>query len=306
MQTETSGAAEAIKEVERLAKEGMAPQTIALEVPDGGGGKKPVPVLIHDGRATVLADAIREAAKVAQGLRATEEAPPGWRAGRAEHQSLASFIAHVERFKSAASVVWANAVARRLVSVLDYHPEGSASPAAWGRHRGIYASPLSSAWIAWGGEKGLILSQEEFAELLDSRDFELIAGDFPGTSKEAPSPAALVTLANNLEVYSTATAKRERDANTGRVRISFTEEKGVSGAVMPPPAFLVLIRIFQDSEPTPVEIRLRVTVDGGQARFAVQIHAAGDVLRAAFEGLCETVRDATSLPVFVGESECGA
>lgn len=297
------GAAAAIKEVERLAKAAAGPQTLTLQVPDGTGGMKPVPVLIHDGRVVSLDQTIQEASVLASDLRAKEKEPPGWREGTAEHQSLSSFIEHVLRFKAPASVVWASPSERSLVSVLDYHPAGADSPAAWGRHRGTYACPLSDAWTAWGGEKGLSLSQEGFAELLDSRDYELSAGKFPGTEKDAPTPASLVTLANNLEVYSTATARRERDPKTGRVQVSYSEDKGVSGTVMPPPAFAISIRVFQDSARQILEVRLRVAVEEGRARFNLNIHGASDVLREAFESVCELVATETSVPVFSGTPE---
>jgi hypothetical protein len=144
--------------------------------------------------------------------------------------------------------------------------------------------------------------KEDFADLLDARDRELTGGKLPsGTS--APEPSFLLTLANNLEVFSTATAKRERDPNTGRIKVSFTEEKGTSGAVAPPPSFLVAIPVFQDAQPQPLEVRLRVTVDNGKAKFLVQIHAAADVLRAAFSELCADVSEGTSLPLFFGNPE---
>lgn len=306
METETSGAAEAIKEIERLSIEGLGPETIELEVPDGAGGTREVPVLIHEGEVVDLSKALESAANIARLFRTREKEAPGWRQGVARHQALESFIDHINRFKAAQSVVWANPAMRGLLSVLDYHPAGADSPAAWGRHRGIYACPLSEAWTAWGGETGLELGQEGFADLLDSRDYELAGGAFPGGTKEAPSPASLITLANNLEVYSTATAKRERDQNTGRVRISYSEDKGVSGAVMPPPAFGIRIPIFEDSAPQMLEVRLKVTVDNGQAQFALNIHAAREVLREAFAAICETVHAETDVPVFVGEPETAA
>lgn len=300
---ETSVTAEAIKEVERLARQAAGPQTVVIEVPDGAGKTTPIPILVNNGVVAPLQDAIRIAAKLARDLRANGAAAPGWREGTAEHQSLQSFINHVQRFKSPASAVWADPSSRRLVSVLDYHPVGAESQAAWGRHRGVYASPLSEAWLAWGGEKGLSLTQEDFADLLDSRDYELAAGMLPSSEKEAPTPASLITMANKLEVYSTATAKRERDPKTGRVQISYSEDKGVSGDVHPPPAFAIRIRIFQDSEPELIEVRLRVAVDAGHATFNLNIHAAGELLRAAFYGLCEKVRTGGDIPVFEGTPE---
>lgn len=299
--------AEAIREIQTTAKDASRVQTIDLTVDDGAGGKLTIPVAVlpqADNGACVesMIEPFREATEFVRALRLRGAQGPDRREGTAQLQSLDSFITHANRFKAENSAVWANASARQLVSVLDYHPAGATSPARWGKHRGTYACPLSEAWLAWGAGKPLELDQEKFSELLDSRDRELASGTLPNGGK-APDPAALITLASNLEVYSHATAKRERDPNTGRLKISFSEEKGVNGTVMPPPSFLVSIPVFQDGAPQPLEVRLRVTVEDGHAVFTVQLHAAGDVLREAFKALCDWVVAGTALPVFTGVPE---
>jgi hypothetical protein len=77
----------------------------------------------------------------------------------------------------------------------------------------------------------------------------------------------------------------------------------VTGAVLPPPAFLIGIPVFEDGAVEQIEVRLRVDVQDGQAVFRLQIHAAGDVLRDAFDELCEVVAAATVLPLFHGTPE---
>jgi hypothetical protein len=109
--------------------------------------------------AESLLPAMREGAKFAEEQRLKTAKGPDARQGTAVHQTLGSFIAHANRFKSPASAVWADPARRALVSVLDYHAEGAGSPAAWARHRGLYACPLSDAWMAWGGLNGLTLTQ---------------------------------------------------------------------------------------------------------------------------------------------------
>lgn len=308
METENKDLAAAIINIERLAAAATKPQTIAMKVADGSAeGTVEVPVAFRAGEDGGLeiksfAPALAEVHKIAKEIRLSKAEGPDRREGVAMHQSLSSLIDHANRFKDKDSVVWANAAERRLVSVLDYHSSGSAGAPRWGRHRGIYSCPLSEAWLAWGGGTELELSQDEFAALLDRRDRELHAGKFHHGGA-APDPAQLVTLANNLEVFSTATAKRERDPNTGRLKISYNEDKGVSGSVAPPPAFLVFISIFQDGIQEPLEVRLRVKVEEGQAVFTVQIHAAADLLQRAFEALCDRVEEMTALPVFVGTPE---
>lgn len=308
MQTNTpQDLALVVERIQTSAELAAEPFVLTVECPDGDGGTMSLPILAlrqGDGEVRVhaLVEEFKQGSELAKKLRLDTAAGPDARVGNANHQSLASLIQHTNRFKDGGSAVWADASSRRLVSVLDYHPEGAETPARWGRHRGHYQCPFSEAWQAWGGGKTLDLDQDAFAALLDSRDRELAPGKLP-TGKEAPDPSALVTLATNLEVYSSATAKRERDPNTGRVRISYSEDKGVSGAVMPPPAFLIRIRVFEDGEPQVLEVRLRVTVQDGAALFALAIHAAGEVVRDAFAEVCTRVGAETSLPVFVGTPE---
>lgn len=264
-------------------------------LPDGNGAY---------GVASLGAAAV-EGAKAARELRLLSATGPDRREGTANHQALGSFIEHVNRFRAERSALWADEARRALVAVFDYHAPGDEGAPGWGRHRSVYPCPLSEAWCAWGGLGGLNLTQEHFAELLDRRDRELVAGTFRGGALEgklAPSPAELVTLASNLETYSTAKVKKERDPQTQRVKLTFTEEAGVS--VAPPAAFLVNIPVFTDSALQQLEVRLRVTVeDGGKAKFQLRIHAAGDVLREAFENLAEHAAADTKVPLFIGTPE---
>jgi hypothetical protein len=276
-----------------------------IEVEDGGK-KVTIPVVVMDSdeggqKVHSLLDIVKQGAELARAERLRDAPGPDKREGTAQMQALDSFVAHLNRFKDEDSVVWADAAGCNLVAVLDYHAKGSEGAARWGRHRGIYACPLSEAWRAWGGGAPMKLDQETFALLLDARDRDLISGTVNG--KAAPDPSALVTLAGTLESYSTSKAKRERDPNTGRVKVSFSNESGFMGDVAPPPSFLISIPVFQDGAPQSLEVRLRVEVENGAATFIAQIHAANDVLRDAFRALCERVKTETDLPVFVGKPE---
>jgi hypothetical protein len=304
----TADLAQAVELIQRTAAAGVPAQIVEVKARDGAGDSPSLPVLItrdEEGHAEAVVLPFEELDAIARRRRLAEERGPDQREGTARLQSLESFIAHLNRFKDAHSATWADATARVLVSVIDYHEKTAAGAARWGKHRGCYQCPLSEAWLAWGGEKGLVLSQEGFAALLDKRDRELVAGTFAEGAqkgKPAPSPADLVTLANGLETFSTSTAKRERDPS-GRVKLSFTQDSGIAGTVMPPAAFLINIRVFEDAAAEELEVRLRVTVDGNQARFHVSIHAAAEVLRKSFGLVCAGVKEQTELPVFVGIPE---
>jgi hypothetical protein len=73
--------------------------------------------------------------------------------------------------------------------------------------------------------------------------------------------------------------------------------------VAPPEAFLIYIRVFEDANPQGLEVRLRVTVEEGKARFHVRIHEASELLRAAFAAICQRAGTETDLPTFYGTPE---
>ena len=271
-----------------------------------------VPLVVgvgSDGRpfVTSLFDTIKTTIDFLRAERLRNADGPDFISGTASMQSLASFIAHVQRFKyNGWTVVWADGAQRRLVAVFDYHEgEGGGSDMNaphWTRHRSIYPCPLSEAWMAWGGGEEKRLEQDALSTLLDTRDRELVGGTLP-SGKPAPDPAALVTMAASLETFSSEKVKRERDKDTRRVKLAFSSDTGFLGDVMPPPSFLVKIPVFQDAEPQELEMRLRAEVKDGKAAFSLRIHAAGDVLRAAFASLCKQVGRETGLLVFQGTPE---
>jgi hypothetical protein len=303
----TADLAQAVELVQKTAAAAVPAQLVEVEARDGDGGTVKLQVLVGrdaDGDLDVLTLPITELDALARARRLAEDPGPDRREGTAAHQALSSFIEHLKRFKeSKATVVWANPTHRQLVGVLDYHEDGGAP--RWGKHRSIYPCPLSEAWTAWGGEKGLTLTQDQFAELLDVRDAELHEGAFGDglqRGKVAPSPAELVTLATTLETFSHLTAKREREAS-GRTKVTFSQADGVAGTVAPPAAFLINVRVFEDAAPQVLQVRLRVTVEGAVAKFHVRIHRASELLRESFAELVAEVKERAEVPVFVGTPE---
>ncbi len=254
-----------------------------------------LPVLVTPTSASLLTGVQAEAdARADKPLR---------RKGTANLQSVDSFCQHVNRFKSLASVVWADAAARKFVGVLNYHPEGAASDPAWGDHRAVYPCPLSTEWQAWGQGREMKLSQDAFATALVRREKDLAANAGASADNPYPSPADLMTLAANLETYNNMKSKRERDPRTGKMSVSFSEDTGIKGNVTIPPAFAVKIPIFEDSLPVLVEVSLRMEIVENAPVFVIGISDADKVLRAAFAGLMEAVKTACELPVFVGTPE---
>lgn len=266
----------------------------AASVEDMEIGDVTIPVLVTHDSANVLTDVLKHADERAD--------KPRRRKGTANMQAIDSLCAHVNRFKSVASTIFANAAKREIVAVLNYHPAGPTSDPAWGDHRAVYPCPLSPEWQAWGGGGEKAMSQDAFAQFLDEHDADMACGAADSKGRPYPSPADLMTLALSLETYSGSKCKRTRDPVRGSVSVEYQEESGVKG-VQIPPAFAIKIPVFVDSAPSVLEVRLRVEVADGKPTFRYGIHDGVKVLRAAFDALCDHVEAETELLVLVGTPE---
>jgi uncharacterized protein YfdQ (DUF2303 family) len=300
---------EALQHLEATAQQAMVVRVEELKFHDSAGEAGRLSVaFLADGHGKVrvqsLGDIIAAARERADKERLLSAPGPDRRKGVANHQSLASLIAHANRFKDEHSAVWASAENQEasLTVVFNYHSTGHDGRPRWGDHRATYDCPLSSAWKAWGGGAVREFTQEGLAKFLEQHDYELAQGTLPNSEK-APPPATLLTLADTLETYSTSKVKKEKDKATGRVRLSLEDDRGVASAA-PPPSFLILIPIFEDSEAELLEVRLRVRVEkDGSAIFTLQIHDAERKWRASYQKVLDTVINKTGLPVYEGTPE---
>ena len=220
---------------------------------------------------------------------------PRRRTGTAQLQSSVSFCDHVNRFKSESSAIFADEKGRQFVGVLNYHPAGAVADPAWGDHRAVYPCPFSPEWATWGAGGERTYDQDAFAKFIDQHDRDLSSGD------GYPTPATLVTLAENLEAYSNKSSKRVRKGTA--IKLEFVEDAGVKSEVPIPSKFCILIPVFTDSAAALIEVRLRVEIDDGHPKFTIQIHDSPKVIRAAFHDLISNVAGSVQLPIFVGLPE---
>jgi uncharacterized protein YfdQ (DUF2303 family) len=299
----------AIKELTNTGAEIAAPKVREITFKDENGEEHELSVaFLPQGNGNVRAESLLPMVAQAEAhttrKRLENAIGPDRRKGTAKHLTLQSFIAHMLRFKDEDSAVWALSAGQQatLLGVLNYHRTGADGEPRWGDHRATYACPISDAWERWGAGQPRSFSQEAFAEFLEARDFDLATGTM-STGTVAPTPAHMISMANKLEVYSSATAKRSRDPGTHRVLLSYQEDKGVAGDVQPPPVFAISIPVFTDSEPEFMEVRLKVGIENAKATFTIQIHNAESIWRKSFEKVLSEVILKTGLPVYQGSPE---
>ncbi len=247
---------------------------------------------------------------------------PERRKGVARLGDLASFISHASRFKSAHSAIFADDTrgAPKLVSVLNYHPQGPAfegpdeRPADWCDHRGVYAFPLSDEWVAWNKDNKEALSQQAFAALVEGRILDVVepalAGEAARKVAEAigatlASPAKVLELSRGLSVRVGAQVKNVVNLGTGEVQVNFvTEHSDADGSPLKVPgAFLVAIPVFRNGPLYQLAARLRYRAKEGAIMWWYELHGADRVFDHAFREACDTAARDTGLPLFVGTPE---
>lgn len=247
-------------------------------------------------------------------------AAPRFRRGTATLTDLDSFIGHVNRFKSEESVVFANDDRARpgLAAVLDYHPAGSESAPAFGRHKSTFAFPLSDEWKAWQAHDKEAMSLTDFAQFLEDRivDVEHPADatfsdertndfiDKLGGKGRLASPTRLLELSQGLSINENSTVKEASRLQSGEGHVVFeSEHVDANGlAVDIPSMFVLTIPVFKNGAYYRVLARLRYRVRGG-VTFWYELWRTDLVFDHAFKEALDKVRQETSLPVLLGSPE---
>jgi uncharacterized protein YfdQ (DUF2303 family) len=230
---------------------------------------------------------------------------PERRKGTTNLADVASFCAHVNRFKSDASLVYADlGDAPALTCVYDHDPAGP-SAAGWCSHRARYTFPLSAEWQAWKRAHGQGQSQSDFAAFIEERSADLLdvrsleddhpMHDLLARLRVTPSDAAAVAEAVTL-------ASGEAELVTlasGEAELVFSERhQGDDGKpLVVPTAFLIAIPVFRV-----FLVRLRHRRNPTTARIAwtVSLHQVDVVDLAASREVLARVGAETSVPVLVG------
>lgn len=241
---------------------------------------------------------------------------PGTKRGTARAQTLASFIALVDRHKTANSAIFADTSWRApsFTAVIDYHQVEGTEPDN-GKHRIAYQFPVSEEWSAWVDANGKTMTQGDFAAFLEDRIRELASPtDFEKSELERDyqtriaTPAVLMQLSRGMQVHVEARVKDVRNLQNGTAAIQFEEtHRDADGKALEVPGlFLLQVAPFFQGEPVRVPVRLRYRLSGGKLSWHYQmVRPDLHVTERVRQDLDEVARS-TALPCFEGSPEMSA
>ena len=260
--------------------------------------------------------------------------------GTAVMLDLASFIAHVNRFKNPATGLFANPdrTAPSLTAVIDYHDAvrgddpmiafHSVPLPSFCVHRTTYHFPLSEEWTAWTSKSGVKMNQAEFAEFLEDRIGDVLVPPTQAKIDEDEkagvesasialvrklggryaTPQALVELSRGLAVHQNERVKAAVNISTGEVQVAYeaAHQNEAGEALRVPNLFLIGIPVFRLGAPYEVAVRLRYRLAGGQIAWFFELYRADKVFEhAVTEAAAEASRE-TGLAILMGKPEARA
>lgn len=255
---------------------------------------------------------------------------PDRRSGTSHHTRLPSFIAHVNRFKTGDSAVFArdDMTSPRITAVLDYHEpvnftdeDGNtsldlATDPAFCVHRSVYDFPLSPEWKSWMGTNGKQMTQADFAAFLEDHigDIDLASVDdlseaarafVSKVAGEMATPTKLIELSRGLSVYENSVVREARNLSTGEGEIVFqSEHVDADGKpLVVPNYFVICIPILQQGDFYRLVARLRYRKSAGGLAFWYELWRPDLSFTDAFNEACGKVVTETGLPLFFGSPE---
>jgi uncharacterized protein YfdQ (DUF2303 family) len=201
----------------------------------------------------------------------------------------ADFADYVNRYKTRASVIFADTDAMRFRAVLDYHEAGGPR---WARHQAVYPCPLTKEFEAWRAIEGKEIAQADFAEFIEEHVPEIVQ----------PDGAALQEAVQYLIAHKTVSYKSAKDLHSGDVQLVYEEETTTGGRqggeVKLPRRFTLGIRVFRGGVAQQFDALLRFRIDPNRKLwFKFKIHRFDEVREVAFNGVAEEIDERVNPPI---------
>lgn len=213
----------------------------------------------------------------------------------------AAFTGYVGRYVDPnTTTLWGSYAAGTVTAVIDDSAQtvrtadGYDPQAGHGGHRAQLKLREGDDWAAWVKYDGVRLTQQQFAEFLDTWAENIID----------PDPTLF------LEVARTFSAKRElrfssgQSLQNGTVQLSYVETigqaEGATGDLRIPEQFTVALTPYDNGDSFPVQGKLRYRLNDGGFRIFYDLVRPDLIKRAAFDTIVTRIGQTLDLPVFSG------
>lgn len=227
---------------------------------------------------------------------------PTRKRGKVALHTPESFSDFVNRHKDEASTtVYANKDHHGFVAVLNDAEsaiDGDVG-AEWADHRAQLTLRLTPEWKFWADHDGELMSQGDFATLIE---------DGQGEVRE-PDAATLLELAMTFQAHTNVKFRQATVLQSGQRQLTYEEHTeasaGRDGKIVIPQEFLLGLAPFEGTALYALRARLRYRIGDGKLAIGYQLVRPHEVLDEAFGESLKTIKAATDVPCFMGEPPTG-
>lgn len=213
-------------------------------------------------------------------------------------QTRDSLAEYVNRFKTEASILFADQEKSTIVAALDYHAKADpdadiAGEANHAAHRASLELPFSEEWRVWTGFADRLVGQLEFARFIEENAADVAA----------PSAADLIETVRDLQAHRKVNFIKAVRTASNNENFEFTSESDARtrGGVELPTQFVLNLPVYFGESPTELRAFLRWEIsDEGGLKLGIQLHRAEHVRQAAFRLIATDIYERTNSPVVYG------
>jgi uncharacterized protein YfdQ (DUF2303 family) len=225
---------------------------------------------------------------------------PRRKTGTVHVHDAKGFVDYLAKHGLAETEVFADLPRQALVAVINAHTsafadDGNEGEAGWSDHRVQLELVKSEGWKAWTQNNGKLLSQVDFAELIEARAIDMVH----------PTAAEMLELAQTFEAKKDVEFLSSSLLDSGQRQLVFKEtttaKSGQRGDIEIPKEFELGLSPFEGGDPYRVIARFRYRITGeGRLLLGYVLTRPEDVNREAFSQLVTDVADNVDHPVFKG------
>lgn len=184
----------------------------------------------------------------------------------------------------------------RIVAVLNDH-EGA--QAGWCDHRLILQLRPSPQWVTWVTHSGRMMSQKEFADLVEDAMADILE----------PDAATLMEVVQHFHASTHRQFQSGHRVASGQTQLSYVEETratagsgspGQAGNLEIPTEIALGLEPFRGCGAYKVRARFRYRITGGQLQLGYRLTDPDRVVEKAFDQVCDAVKTATGYEVLKG------
>lgn len=227
---------------------------------------------------------------IVKGLEHLLPLPRRAKAAVAAH-TAATFDAYFNRFKTPASVIFADRDAFALVGVLDYH---APDQAAFREHHVTYTAPKSKEWTTWRGASGKKMPQADFAQFIEDNVIDI----------HSPPGADVLEVARGLQAKKSVDFVSAIRLSDGSQQFSYSETidgSTAKGSLKVPEEFTLGIPVFFGGDAYDVRARLRYRIAESKLHLWFDLYRPEYIEQDAFNRVVEASQVATETPIWMGK-----